>query len=48
MLAEQVSEQRRFLGIAFDGFEKSIMPPLVLELVMVAILVAAHIQLGAA
>ena len=38
----------RLAGIAFDGFEKSVMPPLVVELVIVAVLVAAHLQLGGA
>ncbi|MEM7016073.1 MAG: DUF4345 family protein [Pseudomonadota bacterium] len=38
----------RVIGILLDGFEKSVIPPLVVELVMVAILVTAHMQLGAA
>ena len=38
----------RTVGILLDGFEKSVAPPLVLEMVMVAILVAAHLQLGVA
>lgn len=38
----------RMVGILLDGFEKSVAPPLVLEVVMVAILIAAHFQLGVA
>jgi len=36
----------RLIGIVFDGFDKSIVPPLVVETVMVTILVAAPILLG--
>ncbi len=36
----------RLVGVAFDGVDKSVVPPLVLEFVMVAILVAGHLLLG--
>lgn len=38
----------RIIGMVLDGFDKSIIPPLVVELVMVIILVAGHMQLGTA
>ena len=36
----------RFVGIAVDGFDKQVVFPLVVELVMVTILLVAHTQLG--
>ena len=36
----------RLLGIAVDGFDKRVLFPLVVELVMVTIFVLAHTQLG--
>lgn len=38
----------RIVGIVRDGFEKSVAPPLVLEFAMIAILLAAHVQMGTA
>lgn len=37
----------RVVGLAADGFTKDVVPPLVLELVMVGVLVGAHSVLGA-
>ncbi|MEM7417790.1 MAG: hypothetical protein AAF389_20035 [Gemmatimonadota bacterium] len=34
----------RLLGLAVDGFEKTVIPPLVLETVMIAILVGAYVN----
>ena len=36
----------RLVGIAVDGFNKKVLFPLVTEIVMVAIFIAAHTQLG--
>ncbi|MHC4234037.1 MAG: DUF4345 family protein [Planctomycetota bacterium] len=36
----------RFVGIAVDGFDKKVLFPLVLEMVMVAIFIVAYTQLG--
>ena len=36
----------RLVGIAFDGFDKKVVFPLVAEMVMVTIFVEAHTQLG--
>ena len=36
----------RLVGIAVDGFNKKVVFPLVVEIVMVAIFVVAHTQLG--
>lgn len=38
----------RFVGIAFDGFDRVVIPPLVVELVMVSVLIAAHLMLPTA
>ncbi|WP_375753602.1 DUF4345 family protein [Vibrio sp. HN007] len=35
----------RVVGLVMDGFEKAVVPPLLLELVIASILVAAHSQL---
>lgn len=37
----------RWLGIAFDGFDKKVVFPLVAEMVMVTIFIVAYIQLSA-
>ena len=37
----------RIVGIMFDGFDKAVVPPLVVELAMIAIFVTAYFQLGA-
>ena len=36
----------RIVGIVSDGFDKAVVPPLVVELVIIAVLVAAHTQLA--
>lgn len=36
----------RVVGILMDGYDKAVIPPLVVELVMVSILLVAHSQLG--
>ncbi len=38
----------RIVGIVADGFDKAVVPPLIAELVIIAILVTATMQLGAA
>ena len=38
----------RVVGIVADGFDKAVVPPLVVELVIIAVLVSDHTQLGAA
>ena len=35
----------RVVGIVTDGFDKAVVPPLVVELVMIAVLMTAHTQL---
>lgn len=37
----------RIVGIVADGFDKAVVPPLIAELVIIAILVTATMQLGA-
>lgn len=37
----------RIVGIVTDGFDKAIVPPLVVELVIISVLVSAHSQLAA-
>jgi len=37
----------RLVGLALDGFDRSVVPPLVVEVVMVAVLLASHAQFGA-
>ncbi|MEO0600057.1 MAG: DUF4345 family protein [Myxococcota bacterium] len=36
----------RLVGLMADGFERAVVPPLLVELVFVAILVGAHVQLA--
>ena len=36
----------RIVGFLADGFDKAAVPPLVVELVIVAVLVGAHMQLA--
>ena len=36
----------RFVGIVMDGFDKAVIPPLVVELVIISILLIAHSQIG--
>ena len=36
----------RVIGLAVDGFDKDVVPPLVVELVLVAVLVVAHLRFG--
>ena len=36
----------RIVGILMDGFDKAVVPPLVVELVIIAILVTAHGQMA--
>ena len=38
----------RVIGFLFDGFDKAVVPGLIVELVMVTIFVTAHMQLGIA
>lgn len=38
----------RLIGLIADGFEKSVVPPLLVEMVMVGILATAYMQLGVA
>lgn len=35
----------RIVGIAIDGFDKAVLPPLVIELVIGGVLLAAHLVL---
>ena len=35
----------RIVGIATDGFDKAVVPPLVVELVIIGVLITAHSQL---
>lgn len=37
----------RIVGIVTDGFDKAVVPPLVVELVMITVLLTAHLQLAA-
>ena len=37
----------RIVGIVTDGFDKAVVPPLVVELVIIAVLLSAHTQLNA-
>lgn len=37
----------RVVGIVTDGFDKRVVPPLVVELVILAVLVTEHVQLSA-
>ncbi|MEM9435158.1 MAG: DUF4345 family protein [Pseudomonadota bacterium] len=37
----------RIVGIVTDGFDKAVVPPLVVELVIIGVLLAAHTQLNA-
>ncbi|WP_136659324.1 DUF4345 family protein [Nitratireductor sp. XY-223] len=37
----------RIVGIVTDGFDKAVVPPLAVELVMIAVLVGAYTQLAA-
>ena len=37
----------RVVGIVADGFDKAVVPPLVVEVVIGGVLVAAHLVLGA-
>lgn len=37
----------RIVGIVTDGFDKAVVPPLVVELVIISVLVSAHYQLAA-
>lgn len=37
----------RVVGIVVDGFDKAVVPPLLVEVVIIAILLAAHTQLSA-
>ncbi len=37
----------RIVGIVTDGFDKAVVPPLVVELVIIGVLLAAHGQLNA-
>lgn len=37
----------RIVGIATDGFDKAVVPPLVVELIIIGVLLAAHTQLNA-
>ena len=36
----------RVVGIVADGFDKAVIPPLVVEIVIIAVLVAAYMQLS--
>jgi hypothetical protein len=36
----------RVVGILADGFDKAVLPPLVVELVIIAVLITAHYQLS--
>lgn len=36
----------RVVGIVTDGFDKAVVPPLLVELVIIAVLIAAHAQLA--
>jgi hypothetical protein len=36
----------RIVGIVTDGFDKAVVPPLVVELVIISVLLAAHVQLS--
>jgi len=36
----------RIVGILADGFDKAVLPPLVVELVIIAVLLSAHYQLS--
>ena len=36
----------RLVGIVTDGYDKAVIPPLVVELVIIAVLVAAYLKLG--
>jgi len=36
----------RLVGLALDGFDRAVAPPLVVEVVMVAVLLASHALLG--
>ncbi|MEM1286405.1 MAG: hypothetical protein AAGH43_13550 [Pseudomonadota bacterium] len=37
----------RIVGIVADGFDKAVVPPLVVELVIIAVLATAYLQLTA-
>ncbi|MEL6691105.1 MAG: DUF4345 family protein [Pseudomonadota bacterium] len=37
----------RIVGIVTDGFDKAVVPPLVVELVIISVLLTAYVQLGA-
>lgn len=37
----------RIVGLATDGFDKAVVPPLFVEIVIIAVLLGAHSQLGA-
>lgn len=36
----------RIVGMLADGFDKAVLPPLIVELVIIAVLIAAHLQLS--
>jgi hypothetical protein len=36
----------RIVGILADGFDKAVLPPFVVELVIIAVLLSAHYQLS--
>lgn len=36
----------RIVGILADGFDKAVLPPLIVELVIIAVLLSAHYQLS--
>lgn len=38
----------RLVSLATDGYDKAVVRPIVVELIIVAVLVAAHVRLGAA
>lgn len=37
----------RIVGLLLDGFDKAVVPPTIVELVLIAVLVTAHIELSA-
>lgn len=36
----------RIVGLLADGFDKAVLPPLVVELVIIAVLISAHMQIA--
>ena len=36
----------RVVGIVTDGYDKAVIPPLIVELLIIGVLVSAHMQLG--